>query len=737
MHLKKLEIFGFKSFADKINLEFKDGVTAIVGPNGSGKSNISDAIKWVLGEQKVKTLRGSKMEDVIFSGTEARKPLGVAEVSLVVDNHFGLFPIEYSEISVTRRLYRSGESEYYINKSPCRLKDIQDLFADTGLGKEGYSNIGQGKIDHIVSSNSQERRLLIEEAAGIVKFKNRKIESQRKLEKTQDNLYRIGDIILELEKQIPTLKKQSEKAFLYLELREKLKRVELNLFVHRVDELQRVLKELEQNANHIQEELYKKGEEISLKDTAYQKLRGEVEFIDQELKKINEQYLKLNEAHQKSNSDVQVSTIKIENNQDKISSLKRLNQETEEVSHTLSKKTEYLKSSISSIEEELKSQREDLRTLQEEKNQSELQIKSQQQIYIEKKESIERIDKKISDIIAQLALIENKDSYTVNQLKDLQRRVEEFSISIHEANVSIDEEKKKQDELFNTMNSLKRQYEDKKEALLNAREKSHKLSSELKSHEGQYNKLHSKHNLMNSNEDFLGYQYSVKNLLREKKKNKFLSEGLHDVVGNILEVPKKYALAIETSLGSTVHQLIVEDEHTAHECIKILNANKWGRATFLPLNIVKGQLLKLEPKITSHKGFINLGSNLIQFDEKYKNIVYNLLGRVLIVEDMAAAKEISKLTFYKYKIVTLTGEIFFPGGAIVGGTNKNKTTSIIQRKQEVLDLELSMKTLQDKGLGKGAAEGKRVFRKRRSRTCFYRNKAKRVTYRRKTYKAKL
>ncbi|RBP68275.1 condensin subunit Smc [Alkalibaculum bacchi] len=696
MHLKRLEIFGFKSFADKTNLEFKNGITAIVGPNGSGKSNVSDAIKWVLGEQKIKTLRGSKMEDVIFSGTEARKPLGVAEVSLIIDNHSGSFPIEYSEISVTRRLYRSGESEYYINKSPCRLKDVLDLFADTGLGKEGYSIIGQGKIDHIVSSNSQERRLLIEEAAGIVKFKNRKLESQRKLEKTQDNLYRIGDIILELEKQIPTLKKQSEKAFLYLELREKLKRVELNLFVHQVDELQRVLKELEQNANHIQEELSRKSEEISLKDKAYQKLRGEVEFIDEELKKVNEQYFALNEAHQKNNTDVQMSTIKIENNQDKISSLERLNKETEELNHTLNQKIESIKLSISSIDGDLKEEKNQIRSLQEEKSQYELRIRSQQQIYIEKKDSIDKTDKKISDTLSKLALLENKDQYTLDHLADLQRRVDECSISIQEASVSIEEEKKKQDKLSEDINSLKRQYKEKKERLVKAQEKSHALSSELKFDESQYNKLHSKYNLMNSNEDFLGYQHSVKNLLREKKKNKFLSEHLHDVVGNILEVPKRYALAIETSLGSTVHHLIVENENAAHECIKILNTNKWGRATFLPLNIVKGQVLKLEPKIVSHKGFIDLGSNLIEFDKKYNNIVYNLLGKVLIVEDITAAKEISKLTFYKYKIVTLNGEIFFPGGAIVGGVHKNKTTSIIQRKQEVMDLEFSMKTLQEK-----------------------------------------
>lgn len=696
MHLKRLEIFGFKSFADRTSLEFKDGITAIVGPNGSGKSNISDAIKWVLGEQKIKTLRGSKMEDVIFSGTEARKPLGVAEVSLIIDNHNGLFPIEYNEISVTRRLYRSGESEYYINKSPCRLKDILDLFADTGLGKEGYSIIGQGKIDHIVSSNSQERRLLIEEAAGIVKFKNRKLESEKKLEKTQDNLYRIGDIVLELEKQIPTLKKQSEKAFKYLELREKLKGVELNLFVHQVDELQETLRELEENASDIKEELYRKDEEISFKDKEYQTFRGQVDFIDEELKKINEQYLAQNEAHQKSETSVQMSTIKIENNQDKLFSLKKRNRETEELNHTLSQKIESIRLSISSINKERKEHKNQLYSLQKEKSQYELQIKNQQEAYIEKKESMDKLDKSAMDITSQLALLQNKDHYTLNHLGDLQKRIDQCSVSLTQASLSIKEEQQRQDQLCEEINTLKGQYQDKKEVLRNAEEKSHILSLELKSHESQYNKLYSKYNLMNSNEDFLGYQQSVKKILKEKKKNKLLSEDLHDVVGNILQVPKRYALAIETSLGSTVHHLIVENENTAHECISILNKNKWGRASFLPLNIIKGQVLKLDPKISCHKGFIDLGSNLIKYDEKYRSIVYNLLGKVLIVEDISTAKEISKLTLYKYKIITLNGEIFFPGGTIVGGSHKNRNTSIIQRKQEVSDLEMSMKTFQEK-----------------------------------------
>ncbi|MPW26055.1 chromosome segregation protein SMC [Alkalibaculum sp. M08DMB] len=695
MYLKKLEIFGFKSFADKVDIEFKDGITAIVGPNGSGKSNVSDAIKWVLGEQRIKYLRGSKMEDVIFSGTKVRKSLGYAQVSLTIDNESGVFPIEYTEISVTRRLYRSGDSEYYINKSLCRLKDIQDLFLDTGLGKEGYSIIGQGKIDHIVSSNPQDRRLILEEATGIVKYKNRKLESERKLEKTQDNLYRITDIISELEKQLPSLEKQAKKALSYLDLRENLKKVELNLFIHKVDIIKEELNKLYFDRDNIVINIKEKGIEISNKDLAFQDLRKKILKLDETINNLNQKKLELSEINQKSNTQIQVSRTKIEHNKSSILTIEDDILQTEYNNKNLEGKINYIEDSISKITEEIYNKSKELEYLHSQKNTKENIVQTQLEKFKNKNEKLQLINNDLQTYSNKITILENKNFYNEETFKNLFSRLEGLNELVKENKNTKDQCSTTKVDLERNLSSTRELETIKKREISFIQDKLDKLKKELSIYENNYNMISSKYTLMNNNEDLRGYVGSVKELLREKKNNALLKNKLHDIVGNLVDVPKKYALAIETSLGNTIHNLITEDEDIAHECIKILNKNKWGRATFLPLNIIKGQALNIENSIALQKGYIGLACNLVNFDKRYTGIFHNLLGKVLIVEDINVAKVIHKKCNYKYKIVTLQGEIFFPGGAIVGGIHKNGNVSIIQRKQEIEDLKINIEKSQN------------------------------------------
>lgn len=687
MYLKKLEIYGFKSFAERIEINFKDGITAIVGPNGSGKSNILDAIKWVLGEQKIKSLRGQKMEDVIFSGTQVHKALGYAEVTLSIDNTTGIFPMDYNEIIVTRRLFRSGDSEYYINKSSCRLKDIQDLFSDTGLGKEGYSIIGQGKIDHIVSSNPNDRRLLLEEAAGIVKYKNRKLESERKLDKTQENLYRITDIIAELENQLKPLGKQSEKAKIYLDLREQLKKIELNLFVHNSDEMGKELKKLHDDREITTKNIQDKLKTIEDKDTQFQNIRKDTQNIENEISKLNEDIVKINQEIEENNTKIQVSCTKIDLNGKSILEIKQeilqINNDTLELTEKLNK----VKNEILHMEQSLVTNSDDLKTLNEKKK----SIIHKQSLITEQhlqwKQSLESIENKITELKNNIKIIENKISYYKENKANLKVRLNETT---EQQSLHIE----KKEHLINQEISIdtkiadnKKLMEIKKNDYITYKSEYIKLEKQLNVYQNNYQVYLSKYKMMSNQDETNGYYNSVRLLLNEKIRNEYLSQNLYDVVGNLLDVQKEYALAIETSLGNSVQNLVTKDESAAHECIKLLNKNKWGRATFLPLNIISGSIMSINKEVSSHLGFIDIASNLITFESQYNNLFQNLLGRVIIVRDFVSGQQINKILNYKYKIVTLQGEIFFPGGAIVGGNQKNNNKNIIQRKEQLKELK--------------------------------------------------
>ncbi|MFZ7132070.1 MAG: chromosome segregation protein SMC [Eubacteriales bacterium] len=694
MYLKKVEIYGFKSFADKIEISFKDGITAIVGPNGSGKSNILDAIKWVLGEQKVKSLRGQRMEDVIFSGTQIRKPLGYAEVKLTIDNSSGIFPIEYNELSVTRRLFRSGDSEYYINKSQCRLKDIHDLFSDTGLGKEGYSIIGQGKIDHIVSSNPYERRLLLEEAAGIVKYKNRKNESERKLDKTQENLYRITDIILELEKQLTPLHNQSEKAKVYLDVREHLKRVELNIFVHKTEEIGNDLTQFQADRDIIIKNIEDKEKQLQIKDTQYQQLRKETNGLEDTMSEIDQSILHINHTLEEYNTKIQVSLTKIELNNKTIQSIREELFQIEEIKKQLHQKSQGIQVDIKELEETLQNHRVNVESNALRKKTHQEHQETLTKRHTEKKESLAYIQKNINECTNGIQLLENKMNYYTDHLSSLETKLTEMvmqndqhqrqQINLRKREESIDHRIKNHKI---AMNEKKIEYEEHKNEYM-------RLEKELQVYQNNAQVLSSKYHLMSNNEELKGYYNSVRLLLKEKTTNPYLNSNLHDIVGNLLQVDKNYALAIETALGNAVQNLVTENEHVAHECIKLLNKNKWGRATFLPLNIISGESVKVNHDIAQESGYIDIASNLIRYAQPYDKLFKNLLGKVLVVKDYESGINISRKTHYRFKIVTLQGEIFYPGGAIVGGpTQRSNGKNIIQRKQELIELKQEIKEI--------------------------------------------
>ncbi|SHE27493.1 chromosome segregation protein SMC [Alkalibacter saccharofermentans] len=690
MFLKRIEIYGFKSFADRIELDFDKGITAVVGPNGSGKSNISDAIKWVLGEQKVKSLRGTKMEDVIFAGTVSRKPLGYAEVTLVLDNSQGSLELDYSEISVTRRLYRSGESEYLINKSHCRLKDVQDLFADTGLGKEGYSIIGQGKIDSIVSSNPQDIRHLFDEAAGIVKFKNRKAESERKLERTVDNLHRVADIISELEKQLGPLKRQKVKAQKYLELAESLKTIDLNVFVYKIEKIERELTDLEKDKDDALYNQRQKNMEMEESDKSYQQIRSRITELDEEIDDYNKKIIELSEDTEKFNTEIQVAIANIRNSEnqitqweDELSELDKSLEKSEESFEAFAEEYEKFKTELKSVNDSIAEKENEKATVQRELD-----------LLINENADSENNYKNIEQ---QLVSKENEANLSKGSIVFENERIEDFrktlqafkseSIKLGDELISIRRESESNNTRIEKIGEKKRFKESNVEKL---RIKRRDLIAQKNLLLNNIASGRSKVQFLQEDQDQKGYYKSVKNLLKLKEKDDFLRHNLHNIVGNIIKVEDEYSVAIETAIGGSMQNLVVENEASAKRCIQILNENKWGRATFLPLNNVKGNREQRVDEFRKFDGFIDIAVNLVDYDSVYEGILGNILGRVLIVEDMDAAMTINKKLSKKYKLVTLKGEIFYPGGAIVGG-NFNKSNLLLQRSNHILSLKEEIK----------------------------------------------
>ena len=696
MYLKRLELQGFKSFADKTILEFKPGITSVIGPNGSGKSNISDAIRWVLGEQSMKSLRGAKSEDIIFAGTQSRKSLGFAEVSIVIDNSDAKLPIEYSEVTVTRKLYRNGETGYFINKTPCRLKDILELFMDTGIGKDGYSIIGQGKIDEILSNKSEDRRHIFEEAAGIVKYRTRKQESEKKMEQTKLNLLRINDILTEIEGNIEPLKAQSEKAKQYLNLREELKNIEVGLFVYNIntykEKLEQIIKDEEIMTSQRNTENEKLTSIQSLKDS----LKQELDEITTQIEQMQNIGFESTNKIEKINSEIGISKERIQNNiankerlESEIKELRIRIQELQEEEKQRQEKKANLFQNKEKFEEELKQKEKELAKLMKTLSDKELEIEA-------KKQKIEtNTDKKyevLADINTQEANYEN-----------LEKRKKTLKIELENIISELDSTRDNKQELSKKFYEIQSKRNIVSNNLQQETTEKESCMNKIKDFEEEINKLNYQMNMKDARHKFLletekekeGYIKSVKELLLDCDKNSQLKKGMHGVLANLISVNKEYELAIEMCLGQALQNVVTETEEDAKKLVEHLRNNNLGRASFLPISSIRGK--RIENVISNGmKGVIGIASDLVKCDKKYSQIVLNLLGRTVVVEDMNIGISLAKMNNYSFRIVTLKGDVISSSGSITGGSVATKTVNILGRSREIEELEKEIKKLSKK-----------------------------------------
>ena len=692
MYLKRIEMQGFKSFADKTVLEFKPGITTVIGPNGSGKSNISDAIRWVLGEQSMKSLRGAKSEDIIFAGTQARKSLGFAEVSIVIDNNDNKLPIEYSEVTVTRKIYRSGETGYFINKVPCRLKDILELFMDTGIGKDGYSIIGQGKIDEILSNKSEDRRHIFEEAAGIVKYRTRKQESEKKLEQTKLNLLRINDILSEIEANIEPLKLQSDKAKQFLDLREELKSIEVGLFIYNINTYKEKLEQLVKDEDIITSQKEAEDSKMEALQASKEELRRVVDDITAQIENMQNIGFESSNKIEKINSEIGISNERIQNNtankqrlEAEILEVKsRIEELKEEQRQKLEKKTN-LTSNKEKFEKELAEKEAELAELSKKLSAKELEIEGKKQIVQD------NIDKKYE-------LATEINTQDVNY-ENLEKRKKQLKNEIDSVISELDSTRYGKNEIskgFYDIESKRNIAVEKLEKSVQAKEQN---MQKLKQYEDEISKLTYTQRMKQARHQFLietekekeGYNKTVKSLLVACDKDSSLNKGIHGVLANLISVEKEYETAIEMCLGQALQNVVTSTEQDAKKMIEYLRSNSLGRASFLPIASVQGKKLD---KLTKMDGVIGIASDLVKCKKEYEQIILSLLGRTVVVEDMDTAIALAKKDKYSFRIVTLKGDIISSSGSISGGSVQTKTVNILGRSREIEDLEKELKKLE-------------------------------------------
>lgn len=696
MYLKRLELQGFKSFADKTVLEFMPGITTVIGPNGSGKSNISDSIRWVLGEQSIKSLRGAKSEDIIFAGTENRKSLGFAEASIIIDNKDGELPIEFAEVVITRRIYRSGETGYFINKTPCRLKDILELLMDTGIGRDGYSIIGQGKIDEILSNKSEDRRHIFEEAAGIVKYRVRKVEAEKKMEQTKLNLLRINDILSEIESTIEPLKIQSEKAKKFLSLKEELKNIEIGLFMYNIDNYKAKIEEITKDLDIITSQKNDEEARLSVLQNLKDNLKNELEEITSEIEKTQNLNFEAEKKQEQINSQINIAKEKIINNNEnyerylkEIEELEEKNKNLIEEKSTKTEKKDKLSNDREKFAKELEEKQNKLDELTKKLSDEELKIE-------EKKKQVEQNSE---------LKYEKKELITIaeSNLENISKREKTVKSEISNTISELDQKRLIKSEIYNTFSEKEDKRKKNNERLEELNSKKQESNVKIKEYEDKINKLSAELRIKDSKQKFLlemekekeGYSKAVKSVLLECEKKESLNKGVDGVLANLISVPKEYQVAIEMALGATLQNIVTETEDEAKKLIEFLRENNLGRASFLPISSVKGK--KLEKLITSGmSGVVGIASTLIKTDKKYEGIILNLLGRTVVVEDMDTAIALARQNSYGFKIVTLAGDIVTPNGAISGGSVTKKSSNIIGRKAEIKQLEKEIEELKNK-----------------------------------------
>ncbi|MBO5473483.1 MAG: chromosome segregation protein SMC [Lachnospiraceae bacterium] len=687
MYLKSIEVHGFKSFANKINFKFHNGITGIVGPNGSGKSNVADAVRWVLGEQRIKQLRGASMQDVIFSGTEMRKPLGYAYVAITLDNADHQLAIDYDEVTVSRRLYRSGESEYMINGAPCRLKDVNELFYDTGIGKEGYSIIGQGQIDKILSGKPEERRELFDEAAGIVKFKRRKYAAQKKLENEKQNLVRVNDILSELEKQTGPLERQSEKAKIYLKKKEELKTLDVNVFL-----LENV--RIREQLSDVDGKLRIASGDLEETTTKYENIKSEYEQIESQIELLDQAI----ETARSTLTDTGVMRSKLEGEinvlKEQIRSAEGNEEHLQNRIHSIQEQLDEKNSEKSGIAADKKDIDDKLYKLEQERAQARALLEEIQGRIAELNNNIENGKNTIIDALNNRATIKSKMGRYDTMLEQINIRKAELNSRLLRAKSDEAEQAetiRRLEEEFEAVNvgirELNEQQESMEEQLALIREELSSKDQKLRDTQVLYHQQKSKlEALSNLTERYEGYGGSVKAVMEQKEKEK----GIIGVVADIIQAEAKYETAIETALGGNIQNIVTEDEETAKRMIGFLKRARAGRATFLPLTSITHPQEFKNPEALKEKGVIGMADKLVRIDKKYRNVAKAMLGRIMVVDNVDNAVKIARKFDYGIRMVTLEGELLVPGGAISGGAFKNNS-NLLGRRREMEELEKKVK----------------------------------------------
>ena len=689
MYLKRLDLQGFKSFPEKVKLEFNPGVTAVVGPNGSGKSNVSDAVRWVLGEQRARSLRGDKMEDIIFAGTENRKPLGFAEVSILIDNQDGRLPLAYSEVQVTRRVFRSGESEYRINGTACRLKDIQELFMDTGVGREGYSIIGQGQIDKILSGKPEERRELFDEAAGIVKFKRRKNTTLKKLEEEQQNLVRVTDILSELTKQLEPLERQSETAKIYLAKRENLKELDINMFLLEYEHTGNLIRELEEKTR-IAENQLKEAQD------AHSRTKDEYERLEKILEELNERM----EALREESRDRAIRKQQLSG---------EINVLHEQILAGEQNDSHY-RSRLLAVQEDTEKKSADQEALEEQKADLQANLREIDRKLADEQKKMDNIQSSIEECTQAVEDGKNEIIEILNSRANTKGKAQRFDamkeqLDIRKAGISqrILSLKTQEEEQQSAIDQAQKEYDTITKAIQETREEGSRLTKEihaiqetLKQQNTQLEKEQTSYHreasrlesLRNITERYDGYGNSIRRVMEQKNH----VPGIRGVVADIIHVEKNYEIAIETALGGSIQNIVTDNEQTAKQMIEFLKKNRYGRATFLPLNSISSRGEFNQRGALNEPGAIGLASGLVTAEKEYDGLIGYLLGRVLVVDHIDHAIAIARKYRHSIRMVTLEGESLSPGGSMTGGAFKNNS-NLLGRRREIEELEKKVKEL--------------------------------------------
>lgn len=685
MYLKRLELKGFKSFPTKTDILFNEGITAIVGPNGSGKSNISDAVRWVLGEQSIKSLRGEKLEDVIFAGTDTKKAMNYCEVALTIDNSDNKLELDFNEITIKRRAYRNGESSFFLNNKSCRLKDIKEILLDTGIGKDGYSIIEQGKVDEILSNNPANRRKVFDEACGISKFRYKKQEAEKNLRNTKENLERINDIYIEIENQLKPLFIQQEKANKYLEISEKLKTIEVNSYIREIEELERELNEINKHSQLLENQLIETEKQKELAENGFNDTNKEIEDINESISKAQDYINSINSVISKKDSQINIINERIKNHKNEI---ERCIKEAEEIKE----KIKFNNNSLKELQDSKINNEDKINSLNKD-------IESLNKLNLNKKEEIESINTELENLKDDIINILNKKQEASSKLSTLtanmdniNSRTETIDLDINEINKELNQKNenlKECNQNFDSKNinlkKLKNRYEENIVQLKELNELSENLDKNIQDNKYSLNNYNSKLTVYvemeNHNE---GFNKGVKEVL----KNKSL-RGIHGALGQVISVSREYEKAIESALGAYMQNIITDDENSAKIAINYLKQNNLGRVTFLPLSIIKPNKINLN-NIKSNTSCIGVASDLLSYDEKYKSILENILGRTIVIDNIDNGIKFAKETGHKYKVVTLEGEILNPGGSLTGGSFRTNA-NILSRKRLISEYSEKIK----------------------------------------------